>query len=81
MALLTEGELALSWIDSERQNNNTNASPLLITVTLRLVSVLKVQRSELRVFRLIALIGKLIRYAAWRKSIVTASVAQRAKSL
>ena len=26
MALLTEGELALSWIDSERQNNNTNAS-------------------------------------------------------
>jgi len=27
MALLTEGELALSWIDSERQNNNTNASP------------------------------------------------------
>jgi len=27
MALLTEGELALSWIDSERQNNKTNASP------------------------------------------------------
>ena len=26
IALLTEGELALSWIDSERQNNNTNAS-------------------------------------------------------
>jgi hypothetical protein len=31
MALLTEGELALSWINSERQNNNTNASPLLVT--------------------------------------------------
>ena len=29
MALLTEGELALSWIDSERQNNNTIASPTL----------------------------------------------------
>ena len=27
MALLTEGELALSWIDSGRQNNKTNASP------------------------------------------------------
>ena len=26
IALRTEGELALSWIDSERQNNNTNAS-------------------------------------------------------
>ena len=31
MALLTEGELALSWIDSERQNNNTVQVPLLIT--------------------------------------------------
>jgi len=29
MALLTEGEVALSWIDSERENNNTNASPTL----------------------------------------------------
>ena len=27
IALLTEGELALLWIDSERQNNNTNATP------------------------------------------------------
>jgi len=29
MALLTEGELALSWIDSERQNNKTNARTLI----------------------------------------------------
>ena len=30
MSLLTEGELALSWIGSERQNNNNNASPTFI---------------------------------------------------
>ena len=39
MALLTEVELALSWIDSERQNNNTIASPTpLILTTWRLVA-------------------------------------------
>ena len=33
MALLTEGELALSSIDSERQNNKTNARPTELLIT------------------------------------------------
>ena len=41
MALLTEGELALSWIDSERQNNKINARLLITPVGTLLLEKLR----------------------------------------